>query len=101
MGTGFRLVSSHKYVRLVNTKRLWLRIRQGHLQNVRFDDFQRLLEEFGWALDRQEGSHRVYRHPSVPERLSVQPDRNGQAKPYQIRDLRRYVEDYDLSQEEQ
>jgi hypothetical protein len=36
----------------------------------------------------------VYRHPSVSERLSVQPDHNGQAKPYQIRDLRRYVEDF-------
>ncbi|MGI8774558.1 MAG: type II toxin-antitoxin system HicA family toxin [Actinomycetota bacterium] len=52
---------------------------------MRFSDFQRLLEGFGWTLDRQEGSHQVYRHPSVPERLSVQPDRNGQAKPYQIR----------------
>ncbi len=68
---------------------------------MRFSDFRRLLEEFGWALDRQESSHRVYRHPLVAERLSVQPDRNGQAKPYQIRELRRYVEDYDLVREEQ
>jgi predicted RNA binding protein YcfA (HicA-like mRNA interferase family) len=82
-------------------KRLWQRIRHGHLQNVRFSDFEKLLEETGWAMDRREGSHRVFRHPRVPERLSVQPDRNGQAKPYQIREFRRYVEDYDLSQEGQ
>jgi predicted RNA binding protein YcfA (HicA-like mRNA interferase family) len=68
---------------------------------VRFSDFQRLLEEFGWILDRHEGSHRVYRHLSTPERLSVRPDRNGQAKPYQIREFRRYAEDYDATQEEQ
>lgn len=83
----------------VNAKRLWQRIQKGHLQNVSFADLERLVHSFGETLDRQHGSHRVFRHPSVQERLNLQPDKNGQAKPYQIREFLRYVKDYDLGWE--
>lgn len=84
----------------MNPKRLYERIRQGSLQNVSFADFVRLIEAFGWRFDRQEGSHRVFRHGRVRERLSLLPDRNGQAKPYQIRHFLDYVDDYNLDWEE-
>jgi predicted RNA binding protein YcfA (HicA-like mRNA interferase family) len=85
----------------MNPERLRQRLERGHLQNVDFDDFVRLVEFFGWAMDRQRGSHQVFRHPLVAERLNLQPDRNGQAKPYQIREFMRYLEDYHLGMEEQ
>ena len=87
-------------VRAMNPRRLWQRIQKGNLKNVRYEDFERMLRAFGWTLDRQRGSHRVFRHPSVGERLNVQPDKNGQAKPYQLREFVRYVKDYDLHMEE-
>ncbi|MBK9124087.1 MAG: type II toxin-antitoxin system HicA family toxin [Chloroflexi bacterium] len=66
-------------------------------RNMRFDEFTVLVEGFGFELKRISGSHRIYRHERVSEVLSLQPDKNGQAKPYQIRLLLRLVEEYSLT----
>ena len=76
----------------------WERILAGN-RNVRFRDFERLLVAFGFELDRQSGSHRIYRHRTLRVRMNVQPD-DGQAKPYQIRQLLELSERYGLSLEE-
>lgn len=77
--------------------RLLGRIQQGHLQNVDFRDFCRLVESFGFRLERIRGSHRIYAHPITGSELNLQP-RRGQAKPYQIQDLLHQVERYALEQ---
>ncbi len=59
------------------------RLRQGHTRNVRFSDFEQLLEALGFIYRPGKGSHRVYWHPAVPRNLSIQPER-GQAKSYQL-----------------
>jgi hypothetical protein len=79
----------------MNPKRLWRRIQEGHYQNIDYDDFCRLIEAFGFARDHQRGDHVFYRHPRVREILNVQ-ERRGQAKHYQVRELRARVEEYDL-----
>ncbi len=61
-----------------------------------FRDFERLLRAFGFEHVRTSGSHRQYRHPIVPEILSVQPRRN-QAKSYQIHQFVDMVETYGLT----
>lgn len=82
----------------MNPKRLWERIQQGHVHNIDFADFIRLVEAFGFGFDRQKGtSHRIFRHPKVVERLNLQPGRDGAAKPYQVREFARYVADYGLT----
>lgn len=65
-------------------------------KNVRFDEFAALLEGFGFVLKRIAGSHHIYKHPDIPEVFSAQPDKNNQAKPYQMRKLLKLVEEYDL-----
>lgn len=60
-----------------------------------FRDFQRVLEAFGFALDRIKGSHHVYTHPRVPRPLSVQP-RGNMAKPYQVDHFLDIVEEFGL-----
>jgi hypothetical protein len=67
---------------------------------LRFSEFTRLIETFGYALDRVRGSHHMYYHANVPEFLNLQPDKNGMAKPYQVRDLLRAIDDFGLSMEE-
>jgi hypothetical protein len=57
---------------------------------------QRLVEAFGFELQRTSGSHHVFVHPDVRELLNLQEVR-GQAKPYQIRQFLRLVERYALS----
>lgn len=64
-------------------------------RNVRFDDVCRLAQGFGFQLDRTSGSHHIFRHPSGLM-LNLQPDRNGQAKPYQVRQLLGLVEENGL-----
>ena len=63
---------------------------------MRFSDLLTLAQAFGYAPLRQRGSHRILRHPDVPEALNIQPMGNGKAKPYQVRQFLGYVDDYDL-----
>lgn len=77
----------------MNPKRLWEPVQQGHVHNV---DFCRMIEAFGFGLDRQQSSHLIYVRDAVVERVNVQPMRDGSAKHYQVRQFRDLVEEYDL-----
>jgi predicted RNA binding protein YcfA (HicA-like mRNA interferase family) len=63
--------------------------------SMRFRDFQKILEAFGFTLDRINGSHHNYKHPAIPRPLSIQPKGN-MAKPYQIDQFLDFVEEYGL-----
>lgn len=64
-------------------------------RGLSFREFERLLEAFGFTLDRTEGSHRQYAHPKVPRPLPVQPSAKN-AKPYQVRQFLVMIQNYDL-----
>ncbi len=53
------------------------------------------MQGLGFELRRVSGSHHVFAHPDIAELLNLQSVR-GQAKPYQLRQLIRLVERYDL-----
>ncbi len=65
--------------------------------NIRFEEFVTLLESFGFKLDRVRGSHHVFTHPDLAELLSVQSKQGGKAKPYQVRQFFKLIEQYNLS----
>ncbi len=69
-------------------------------KNVRFDEFIALLEGFGFVLERTRGSHHIFSHPEIPELFTIQPKRNRQAKPYQMRQFLKLVEQFDLKLKE-
>ncbi|HRP04623.1 MAG TPA: type II toxin-antitoxin system HicA family toxin [Opitutaceae bacterium] len=71
----------------------------GGSHNVRFGDFVRLVEAFGFRLSRTSGSHHIFSRPGLPEAINIQ-DYQGQAKPYQIRQFLKLVEKYGLILEE-
>jgi hypothetical protein len=79
----------------VNPRKLLSRLLSGHLRNVEFEEFRRLVEAFGFRLMRTSGRHMVFAHPGVVENLNLQP-RRGEAKPYQIRQFLALVEQYNL-----
>ena len=68
-------------------------------RNLRFDDICRLAEGFGFCLDRTSGSHHIYRH-RLGLTLNLQPDRNRQAKPYQVRQLLALADENGLTLED-
>jgi len=82
----------------LNSRRLFERLKQGHVRNVAFRDFVVVVERFGFRKVRQEGSHQAFSRTDVAELLNLQPVR-GEVKPYQIRQFLRLVEKYNLQLE--
>ncbi len=64
-------------------------------KNLRFRDFVRLVEAYGFHLSRTRGSHHIFSHPGVPELLNLQ-EVDGKAKPYQVRQFLKLVEKYNM-----
>jgi HicA toxin of bacterial toxin-antitoxin, len=63
--------------------------------NVRFSDLVLLLEALGFEEIGGKGSHRVFARPGVVEFVNLQ-QVQGQAKPYQVRQVVGLVHRYDL-----
>lgn len=76
-------------------RRLLIRLTGGSVKNVRFTEFRTLVEAFGFRLDRVNGSHHIFVHPGIPEIVNLQ-EVGGEAKPYQVRQVLRLVERYNL-----
>jgi len=83
----------------MSRRRLLKRLSDGALTNVSFADLIDLVEGFGFRLQRVSASHHIFVHPDVPELVNRQNVR-GEAKPYQIRQLLRLVERYNLRVED-
>ncbi len=65
-------------------------------RNLRFSELVALAEAFGFRLSRTSGSHHIFSRPGIPELINLQ-SVGGQAKPYQIRQLLRLIERYNLT----
>ena len=79
-------------------RKLLQRLRDGHLQNVRFKDVLRLAGAMGFELTRVSGSHHILTYPQHEAQLNLQ-DATGDAKPYQMRQLLALADEYDLKLE--
>ena len=64
--------------------------------NLRFGEVCALARAFGFHLSRVSGSHHIFAHQGVRERVNLQ-DVGGKAKPYQVKQLLDLVERYNLS----
>jgi predicted RNA binding protein YcfA (HicA-like mRNA interferase family) len=82
----------------MNNQKLLQKILAGS-KNIRFNDFIRLVEAFGFQLSRVRGSHHIFEHPDVLEIVNLQ-NSKGRVKPYQIRQFLQLVEQYDLELED-
>ena len=65
--------------------------------NFRFRDLCRLAELAGFILEKRGGtSHLQYHHPAVRIRISLLEAGHGRAKPYQLRQILRFIEQHVL-----
>ncbi len=78
----------------MNKRKLLERVLSGP-KNVHFNEMVSLVEAFGFRLSRVRGSHYIFEHPQIPELVNLQ-EKNGKAKPYQVRQFLQLVEQYDL-----
>lgn len=62
-------------------------------QNLRFKELCQLAECYGFTLARQRGSHFIYKVPGYPKVMNFQELPDGKAKPYQVKELLKAIED--------
>jgi hypothetical protein len=67
-------------------------------RNIRFSDVCSLLHTFGFE-ERVKGSHHIFMKDGVVEIINLQPLSGGQAKPYQVKQVRDIVVKYKLAEE--
>jgi predicted RNA binding protein YcfA (HicA-like mRNA interferase family) len=72
----------------------------GSAANVSFVEMRKLVEAFGFRLSRVKGSHHIFVHTSVHELVNLQ-NLKGKAKPYQVRQFLKLVEEYNLRLEDE
>ena len=77
-------------VTFVNPRKTLQKIGNGS-RNVPFHDMVRLVVRVWVPLVRINGSHHIFSHPQIPKLVNLQ-DVNGEAKPYQIRQVLGLVE---------
>jgi len=82
----------------MNKRKLLRKVLSGS-KNIRFADMLKLAEAFGFRLARTEGSHHIMVHADVPRPLNLQ-EVGGQAKPYQVRQFLKLIEQYNLTLED-
>jgi len=63
--------------------------------NIPYTDFQNLIIDLGFEFQRQEGSHRIYRHPIYKVNMNIQAGGN-KAKGYQVRQLKAIIKKYNM-----
>ncbi|MBA4374039.1 MAG: hypothetical protein C0402_14405 [Thermodesulfovibrio sp.] len=63
--------------------------------DVRFADFCKLAEAFGFEHQGGKGSHEIYSRDGIDDMLNLQ-NVNGKAKAYQVRQFLKLIEDYGL-----
>ena len=68
-------------------------------KSVKFADFIKLLNAFGFKLDRVKGSHHIFIHDDIAEIINIQ-NVKGEAKPYQIKQFLKLIELNNLKLEE-
>jgi len=69
-------------------------------QDVRFNEICKLAEAFGFKYKGGKGSHVVYSKKGIPDIVNFQ-NVNGMAKPYQVRQFLKIVEEYSLRLKEE
>jgi hypothetical protein len=76
--------------------KLKAKLLKGNVTNWRFADACLLARYCGWQLSRTGGSHHIFTHtrPEVPS-LNLQ-EKQGQAKPYQLRQMKETIEAHNL-----
>ena len=76
--------------------RIYKSIKIGNADNnIRFTDLQNLIIALGFKFKSQKGSHIIYYHESIKERINVQRD-GSKAKAYQVEQLREIILKHNL-----
>ena len=68
-------------------------------RNLAFSDLRGVLLRLGF-LERIKGGHHIFHHADIDEILNLQ-EKSGQAKPYQVRQVRDVIVKYRLAKDDE
>lgn len=80
----------------MSPEKLFARIIAGNHANVSFADLVSLLLALGFEEERVSGSHHLFRHPALRLQVNLQPAKDGDAKPYQVRQVLGHIQAHGL-----
>ena len=58
---------------------------------ISFHDLCAMLKNRGFAMRCNRGSHHIFSYPNIPAILNLQPLRDGKAKSYQVKEVRKFL----------
>ena len=64
-------------------------------KNIRFQNIKKLLNDLGFS-ERIKGDHHIFYKEGIEEIINLQPLRDGKAKAYQVKQVRRIILKYKL-----
>lgn len=67
-------------------------------KNIKFQDLSKLLNDFGFSK-RTRGDHHIFFKEGVSEIITLQPLKDGKAKAYQVKQVRRIFLKYKFHKE--
>jgi hypothetical protein len=67
-------------------------------QNIRFASLRKLLTFFNFE-ERIKGDHHIFMRKDIVDILNIQPQSNGKAKAYQVKQIRNIILKYRLHKE--
>lgn len=65
----------------------------GNRKNISFDDLRYFVEHIGGKERSIRGSHHVYVIDGIARPIPLEPDKNGMARDYQIREVQKAVKE--------
>lgn len=80
---------------MASKEKLLQKIRQSQ-KNVKFIDALKLAESHGFEVDRIRGSHHILKHHDHEEAFLNLQDYNGEAKPYQVKQILKIIDEFEL-----
>jgi predicted RNA binding protein YcfA (HicA-like mRNA interferase family) len=84
---------------VVRVQRVLTRVLSGSSdQNIRFNDLRNLLLALGFD-ERVRGSHHIFTRDDIVEIINLQSRTGRGAKPYQVRQVRDLIVNYQLARE--
>ena len=85
---------------MTKKEKLFQRVKKS-AKNVKFQDFCTLMGYFGFVEIRIRGSHHLYQHPLIDEVMNIQPQKDSNAKSYQVQQFLKLIEIHQLRMEDE
>ena len=68
-------------------------------KNIKFKDLQKLLAALGFEQKENNGDHFIYNYPGIKKLINIQPVKkdHSKAKSYQIRQIRNFLKQHNIT----